>query len=261
MLGRFVHSCNALPPPGVALSLGLAFKRGSPGGEPPGERRKTWRRTQNITKRNPLVDLQIGSGAGIFHDTTRPAGQASVEIFPEKWNPFCAARKLNTNLGKVPRTPPKWGLVGRIRSYVLFFTLLPLLNGGVKEMFNTMSEERKPGRPVSARTLSRAKKAAMIPDAAVLEVWNHWIQVMRTDSKRKPVLDATRRQILGAAIHDYEVQGCKDAIDGCALSEFHMGRNKMNKRYDSVELIFRDSEHVEKFHDILDKSGEDKGDW
>jgi hypothetical protein len=40
-----------------------------------------------------------------------------------------------------------------------------------------------------------------------------------------------------------------------------MGRNKMNKRYDSVELIFRDSEHVEKFHEILDKSTEGKGDW
>ena len=253
--------CSTSPSPGVASFLCQALKRESPGGGLPGERRKAWWRIQNTTEKNPLVDLQVGGGAGILSDTTRPAGRTSVETFPEKWNSFCAARKLNTNLGKVPRTPPKWGLVGRIRSYVLFFTLLPLLNGGVKEMFNTMSEERKPGRPTSARTLSRAKKSAMIPDAAVLEVWNHWIQIMRNDSKRKPILDATRRQILGAAIHDYEVQGCKDAIDGCALSEFHMGRNKMNKRYDSVELIFRDSEHVEKFHEILDKSTEDGEAW
>lgn len=122
-----------------------------------------------------------------------------------------------------------------------------------------MSDKRGRGRPVSERTLSRAKKSAMISDAAVTEVWNHWITVMRSTSKRKPVLDATRRQIIAAAIHDYEIQGCKDAIDGCALSEFHMGRNKMNKRYDSVELIFRDSEHVEKFLDILDKSQEESG--
>lgn len=84
---------------------------------------------------------------------------------------------------------------------------------------------------------------------------------MRAGSKRKPILDATRRQILGAAIHDYEIQGCKDAIDGCALSEFHMGRNKNNKRYDSVELIFRDAEHVEKFQEILDKSREEAEPW
>lgn len=256
-----MHLCSVPQPLGLALSLGRASERGSPEGGLPGERRKTSQRNQNSTEKNCLVDLQAAEDAGILSDTTRPAGQASFETFPEKRNPFCAARKLNLNFVKVPRTPPKWGLVGRRWSYVLFITWLALLNGGVKEMFTTMSEERKPGRPVSARTLSRAKKSAMIPDAAVLEVWNHWIQVMRIGARRKPVLDATRRQIIGAAIHDYEVQGCKDAIDGCALSEFHMGRNKMNKRYDSVELIFRDSEHVEKFHEILDKSTEGKGDW
>lgn len=122
-----------------------------------------------------------------------------------------------------------------------------------------MSEKRGRGRPPSERTLSRAKKSAMISDAAVAEVWEYWIEKMRATSKRKPVLDATRRQVIAAAIHDYEIQGCKDAIDGCALSDFHMGRNKMNKRYDSVELIFRDAEHVEKFQEILDKSREDSG--
>lgn len=125
----------------------------------------------------------------------------------------------------------------------------------------TMSKERKLGRPISDKALSRAKKSAMISDSEVTEVWMHWITAMRTGSKRKPVLDATRRQVIAAAIHDYEVQGCKDAIDGCLLSEFHMGRNKMNKRYDSVELIFRDAEHVEKFHEILDKSTEDGEAW
>lgn len=122
-----------------------------------------------------------------------------------------------------------------------------------------MLEKRGPGRPPSEKTLSRAKKSAMIPDVEVAEVWEHWIQVMRSGSKRKPVLDATRRQVIAAAIYDYEVQGCKDAINGCSLSDFHMGRNKSNKRYDSVELIFRDSEHIEKFLDVLDKSQEDPG--
>lgn len=124
-----------------------------------------------------------------------------------------------------------------------------------------MSEERKPGRPVSERTLSRAKKAAMISSVEVTEVWNYWLTTMRAGSKRKPILDATRIQIIAASIHDYGVPGCKDAIDGCLLSEFHMGRNKTNKRFDSVELIFRDSEHVEKFHEILDKSQQDSEPW
>jgi hypothetical protein len=124
-----------------------------------------------------------------------------------------------------------------------------------------MSEPVKRGRPASTQKLSRSKKAMSVPSSEIQELWDYWVSKMREGSKRKPVLDDARRQYLGAALHDYGMDGCRDAIDGCALSEFHMGRNKMNKRYDSVELIFRDSEHIEKFHDILDKSTEDKEDW
>jgi ribonucleotide reductase beta subunit family protein with ferritin-like domain len=133
--------------------------------------------------------------------------------------------------------------------------------GGGKDYDKTMSESSKRGRPVSAQKLSRSKKATSASDAEIQQVWDYWVSKMRGTSKRKPVLDSTRRQFIGAAIFDYELQGCLDAIDGCAMSEFHMGRNKMNKRYDSIELIFRDAEHIEKFHDILDKSTQEKDDW
>ena len=124
-----------------------------------------------------------------------------------------------------------------------------------------MSEPVKRGRPASTQKLSRSKKAMSVPSSEIQELWDYWVSKMREGSKRKPVLDDARRQYLGAALHDYGMDGCRDAIDGCALSEFHMGRNKMNKRYDSVELIFRDSEHIEKFQEILDKSTEEKADW
>jgi ribonucleotide reductase beta subunit family protein with ferritin-like domain len=133
--------------------------------------------------------------------------------------------------------------------------------GGGKDYGITMSESSKRGRPVSAQKLSRSKKAMSASEAEIQQVWDYWVSKMRATSKRKPVLDSSRRQFIGAAIFDYELQGCLDAIDGCAMSEFHMGRNKMNKRYDSIELIFRDAEHIEKFHDILDKSTQEKEDW
>lgn len=136
-----------------------------------------------------------------------------------------------------------------------------LIDGGGKEYTETMSESPKRGRPVSARKLSRSKKAMSVPEAEIQQLWDYWVEKMRSKSKRKPVLDSNRRQYLGAALYDYGMDGCRDAIDGCALSEFHMGRNKMNKRYDSVELIFRDAEHIEKFQEILDKSTEEKEDW
>lgn len=136
-----------------------------------------------------------------------------------------------------------------------------LTDGGGKEYTETMSEPVNRGRPISAKKLSRAKKAMSVPASEIDQLWEYWVTVMRTNARRKPVLDDARRQYLGAALYDYGMDGCRDAIDGCALSEFHMGRNKMNKRYDSVELIFRDAEHIEKFQEILDKSKEEKEDW
>lgn len=136
-----------------------------------------------------------------------------------------------------------------------------LIIGGGKDYTNTMSESIKRGRPVSGSKLSRSKKAMSVPASQVEQLWEYWITVMRANSKRRPILDDARRQYLGAAIYDHTMEGCIDAIDGCALSEFHMGRNKMNKKYDSVELIFRDAEHIEKFQEILDKSKEEKEDW
>jgi len=38
-----------------------------------------------------------------------------------------------------------------------------------------------------------------------------------------------------------------------------MGRNKANKRYDDLELIFRDQDHVERFLSFTNQDLE--GDW
>ena len=37
------------------------------------------------------------------------------------------------------------------------------------------------------------------------------------------------------------------AIEGCARSEWHMGKNDRGQRYDDLTLIFRDAEKVERF--------------
>ena len=79
------------------------------------------------------------------------------------------------------------------------------------------------------------------------ELFDYWTQVHKADSKRKPVFDAKREKLLAIAIHDYGMEYCKQAVDGCLNSHFHMGQNKRGKIYNSIELIFRDSEHIERF--------------
>jgi hypothetical protein len=73
----------------------------------------------------------------------------------------------------------------------------------------------------------------------------------------------------------YTEEDCKDAITGCSMSDYHMGRdfkhNLTNTVYDSIDLIFRNGEHIEKFisykkrgdkaKTIKDKVEQDKFDW
>ena len=115
-----------------------------------------------------------------------------------------------------------------------------------------MSEELVLDQPRKTRgpsklTRQQLQKAEKVPEAEVNEVYEYWSTVMRPGRTRVPSLDAKRRLKVASAIADYGVDECKAAIDGCAASDFHMGRNKQKKRYDDLELIFRAQDHVERF--------------
>jgi len=74
---------------------------------------------------------------------------------------------------------------------------------------------------------------------------------MRPGRTRVPALDDKRRLKVASAIADYGAAECMRAIDGCRQSDFHMGRNKQNKKYNDLELIFRDQDHIERFLSYL----------
>jgi len=97
------------------------------------------------------------------------------------------------------------------------------------------------------KAISDRQKMESVDSLEVQDVFDHWIAVHKADSKRQPILDTKRRMLLAVAIHDHSVEGCKLAIDGCANSHFHMGRNKQGKVYNSLELIFRDTGTIERF--------------
>lgn len=102
-------------------------------------------------------------------------------------------------------------------------------------------------RGPSKLTRQQRQKAEKVPAAAINEIYEYWCTVMRPGKTRVPSLDAKRELKVASAIADYGIPECKAAIDGCAASDFHMGRNKQKKRYDDLELIFRDQDHIERF--------------
>ena len=51
-------------------------------------------------------------------------------------------------------------------------------------------------------------------------------------------------------LEGYTVQDLCDAIDGCHASGWHQGQNENGRKYQSLSLIFRDSDHVLSFLEL-----------
>jgi hypothetical protein len=125
---------------------------------------------------------------------------------------------------------------------------------------SVVEETKKKGRGPSTATKAQSAKAKTVSPEAIQEVFEFW---KTTFTKKRAILDAKRSKAIGAAIHDYGVQACKDAIIGCSLSDFHMGMNAQKVVYNEIEMILREPAKIERFLAIFDdfKLTEEKGDW
>jgi hypothetical protein len=67
-----------------------------------------------------------------------------------------------------------------------------------------------------------------------------------------------RVKLIERALADYGLAACLAAVDGCARSDWHMARHPQNRVtfYNSIELIFRDSEKIERFIAIAGRPAE-----
>lgn len=91
-----------------------------------------------------------------------------------------------------------------------------------------------------------------LENTEALEVFNHWRLVM--PSKLKSKFTTKRRALVVARLRDgYDTSRLKRAVDGCAGSGWHMGDNKRKQVFNSLELICRDGEHVERFEEMPPK--------
>lgn len=94
----------------------------------------------------------------------------------------------------------------------------------------------------------------------VQRVFNHWRQ--RLDHP-KAKLEGKRKRLIASRLKDFSVDELFKAINGCAQSDWHMGRDPKTagKRYDGIELILRDAAHIERFIAIAEgkQSGRSTG--
>lgn len=78
----------------------------------------------------------------------------------------------------------------------------------------------------------------------VADVFSHWQQVL---DHPKAKLSEDRKKVIKKALASYEAAELKEAISGCSKTPHNMGDNDRGERYDSLKLIFRDSDQIDRF--------------
>ncbi len=91
------------------------------------------------------------------------------------------------------------------------------------------------------------KKTHGKPVSDVQNVFDYWVEKTWGGKGPTPKLSDKRRRKIKRALDLYDLQTCKDAIDGIMLSDFHQGFNARGQKYLDIELILRDAEHIERF--------------
>ncbi len=109
------------------------------------------------------------------------------------------------------------------------------------------------GKPDSEAVRRKAALAVSIAKQA-REVFNYWREVM---SHPMAIFGNERKRKVEARLKQgFTVERLKRAIDGCKKDPGHsQGKNERGTVYDDIELICRDSRHVEMFIAYLDTGG------
>lgn len=82
----------------------------------------------------------------------------------------------------------------------------------------------------------------------LLQVFNTWIE--STGRTNRTVLDGKRRRLIRRALDSFPVEDLVDAVQGWHHSPHHRGENDKATTYNDLELLLRDSAHIENFRDL-----------
>lgn len=99
----------------------------------------------------------------------------------------------------------------------------------------------------------KAPRAPKVDRADVDTVLGYWATELYP--KRRPIFDKPRRAIVEARLAHFTVEQLCRAVDGVALSDWHMGRDPKTegKSYRDLDVIFRNASQVEKFLELVDQ--------
>jgi hypothetical protein len=79
-------------------------------------------------------------------------------------------------------------------------------------------------------------------DSGARAVFDHWRKIHGHAGAK---LDDKRRKVIASALKLYDADTLCRCIDGYKQSDFHQGKNKDGKVFDSLALMLRDAEHID----------------
>lgn len=180
-----------------------------------------------------------------------------------KWNPFenpNVATKAFKLLESLRMPNEQKGLViNALRDFGKHFDLAKLDNlervlEPFENPFDTLSKTialaiastiAKPEPKPEPKPLSVERRDAPIDHDVIPDIFAYWQKTMASPTSK---LDAKRIAKIRAAITmGYTPRQLCEAIKGCALTPHNMGQNDRNTKFNGIELIFRDADHIDRF--------------
>jgi hypothetical protein len=145
-------------------------------------------------------------------------------------------------------------------------TLAPAVLGALRSLEEAGDVEVVGGRlpddleleGILARLRLRVVSLGRAPDRDedVRTVFDAWLAHFRAHgqwTRQTTKLTKKRAAAIKARLQDgYSSEDLGRAIDGCSRSSWHMGENPDGKNWTDIELICRDSEHVDRFMQLVD---------
>jgi hypothetical protein len=113
-----------------------------------------------------------------------------------------------------------------------------------------VEEQLFPTSATSDSNTFSTKKSVKTDPAIIQKVWDHYLNRHHLETRKKPVLTEERIKLIDKSIRNHGVATLINAITGCTLSPWHMGYNPNNRKYNSIELILRNTEKIETFEQI-----------
>jgi thymidine phosphorylase len=82
-------------------------------------------------------------------------------------------------------------------------------------------------------------------------VFDAWCVSTGRDAARAKLTSERVKKITQRLAEGYSVDELVEAVNGVALSAFHMGENDKKQKYDDLTTVLRSGSQVEKFRDLF----------